>query len=170
MLREAAGSKDERSSVPLTMNEKEVKTTRFVNIDTIKFTFFLGGQPIEVNPSEEKVLTVYAAEHGAKHLVDLILQRDYHISNTLADTELRRDVMARIIPDLAREAKVVPKSKEEFEELVRKELAEQKKQLLALAGAQEADSEKDKKIADLEKRLSELEKPKKEPKLKVAKK
>ena len=139
------------------MDNKELDTTKFVNVLTEKFVFYIGGQPRELEPKEEKNMPIYVAEHGAKHLADKILQEFHKIHNTLADTPLRRDIIASILPELAAKKEIKPLTQEEKEKEVQKELAKQAAQVEQVKGEfSEKDKAKDEKIASLEKQISDL--------------
>ena len=102
-----------------------MELTRFVNIDNEDFTGYHDRQPWSIKAGEEKQVPIYLAKHFAKHLVDRVLQKG-GVKNTLTDTPLRRDTLAKIIPDLAEEANVKQVSEEErkklFEETITTEL------------------------------------------------
>jgi len=139
------------------MENKELDTTKFVNVLTEKFVFYIGGQPREFEPKEEKNMPIYVAEHGAKHLTDKILQEIHKIHNTLADTPLRRDIIASILPELALKKEIKPLTQEEKEKEIQKELYKQAAKTDELSGKfEEKDKMKDEKIASLEKKVEEL--------------
>jgi uncharacterized coiled-coil protein SlyX len=149
---------------------KEVEVTRFVNINTIDptFTFYVAGQPRTLNAGEEKIYPVFVAELGAKHLIDLILQRDYNIKDTLRDTDLRKTLLSKILPDEATRVEYKPLTQEEFAKKLEEELKKQGETISGLSKkVDETTSEKDKEIEKLKKQISDLEKGQKE---KVAKK
>jgi hypothetical protein len=139
------------------MENKELDTTKFVNVLTEKFVFYIGGQPREFEAGEIKVMPIYVAEHGAKHLADKILQEIHKIHNTLADTPLRRDIIASILPELALKKEIKPLTQEEKEIEIKKELYKQAAKTDELSGKfEEKDKAKDEKIASLEKKVQEL--------------
>lgn len=136
---------------------REVDTTKFVNIDSKKFVFYLNNEPREIEAGEEKVMPIYVAELGAKHLIDLILQRDHGIKDTLKETPLRSSLLAKIIPELPDlNPKVKKLTPEEEKEEIRKELAKQAEAIEKLSGKLEGEDEKDKKIKELEEKLNQL--------------
>jgi uncharacterized coiled-coil protein SlyX len=124
----------------------EIDVTKFVNIDDEKFVFYINKQPREIEAGETKVMPVYVAQIGAKHLVDKILQKKYNIKDTLRDSELRRSLFAKILPDMAFERNIEPLSDYKFEQAVQKELERQNKLIDELSGKAEADKERIKKL------------------------
>lgn len=117
----------------MTLNP-EIDTTKFVNIDDEKFVFYINKQPREIEAGETKTMPVYVAQIGAKHLVDKILQKKYGIKDTLKDTDLRRSLFAKILPEMAEEREIKPLSEEEFRKKVEEELEKQKKLIETLSG------------------------------------
>ena len=132
---------------------KTLDTTRFVNIDNEDFTFHLNNEPIVIKAREEKTMAIYVAEHGAKHLIDKILQKQ-GVKNTLTPSALRTDTLVRILPDLAEQANVKQVSEEErkalFEETIKTELRKLGEEF------GKKDVEKDEKIAKLEALVEKL--------------
>src|SRR3990167_9556523 len=98
----------------------EIDTTKFVNIDDKKFVFHINKQPREIEAGEEKIMPVYVAQLGAKHLTDKILQ-EKGIPDSNRDTPIRRSILAQILPDVADEVKLKPLSEEEFKAELKKE-------------------------------------------------
>ena len=92
----------------------ELDTTVFVNIDEDRFVFHINKQPREVEAGEQKVMPLYVAQVGAKHLVDKILQKN-GVRDTLRDTPERRTLFARILPDISKQLEIIPQSKEDYE-------------------------------------------------------
>lgn len=92
----------------------ELDTTVFVNIDEDRFVFHINKQPREVEAGEQKVMPLYVAQVGAKHLVDKILQKN-GVRDTLRDTPERRTLFARILPDISKQIEIIPQSKEDYE-------------------------------------------------------
>lgn len=146
------------------MSNPEIDITKFVNIWHEDFTFYVNNEPRVVKTGEAKMMPIYVAQLGAKHLVDLILgtpkdKGGYGIANTLVDTELRRSTFAKILPDMAEERGIKPLSKEEEEKAI---LLELKKQGEVIKSLTEKTTEKEKedsdKIAKLEKEIDELKK------------
>ena len=135
----------------------EIDTTVFVNIDDKKFTFFINKQPREVEVGEQKTWPIFVCQIGAKHLVDKILQEKHDIRDTMRDTELRRSLFAKILPEMAEERGIKPLSADDEKAAVQKELTRQN-ELLASFTAEVAKKEesKDKQIADLEEKVNKL--------------
>lgn len=151
---------------------QEIDVTKFVNILDEKFLFHIGGQPREIEAKEEKMMPIYIAKHGAKHLIDKILQEKHNIKDTLRDSPLRQSLLAQILPDLAEEATVKPLSDEEFKTNLAKELERQSKMIDELSGKAKETEEENKKIKDLEDKVAsltkKLEKEENKPTEKVA--
>ncbi len=157
----------------------EIDTTRFVNIDTEPFDIYINGKLARhLEPGEEQTLVKYVAQVGAKHLVDRLLQKQ-GISDTNTDKPVRRDAFARILPEMAEERAIAPLSKEDRDKAVKEQLERQDKVISSLQKEREesakteadkekarakTEEEKDKQIAELMKRLEALEKGKKEKK------
>src|SRR3990167_5861733 len=91
----------------------QFETTLFVNIDDKEFTGYFGGEPYHFNSDESRQTVKFVATHLAKHLLDRILQEKYGIKNTLTDTELRKSLMARVIPEEAAKNDIKPLTPEE---------------------------------------------------------
>lgn len=140
----------------------EIDTTRFVNIYDEKFVFYINKQPREVESKEEKIMPLFVAQLGAKHLVDLILQKKYGIADSNRDSALRKSLFAQILPDIAEEVKVTPLSEEEFRKQINESLEKQKDVIATLHGKAE---QKDSEVEFLKKRIEELENksPKEQP-------
>src|SRR3990167_5445966 len=95
-----------------TEGNPEIDTTRFVNIDSSAYEIYIGGKLAKrLEPEQEQIVPVYVAQVGAKHLVDRILQNaPYNVKDTNVDTPLRRSLFAKILPDMAEERQIVPRS------------------------------------------------------------
>lgn len=86
-------------------------TTRLVNITGTTFVFHFNKEPYELKPNEEKVWPVYIAKHGAKYMLNLLLQTEHPkegarlVLSTLTqgpgwrDTELQASYLSQILPD-----------------------------------------------------------------------
>ena len=138
----------------------EIDTTVFLNIDDKKFVFFINKQPREVEAGEQKTWPIFVCQIGAKHLVDRILQEKHGVKDTLRDTELRKNLFAKILPEMAEERGIKPLSPEEEKAVIQKELARQSELIKSFTETQkdvkEKDDEKDKKIAELEAKVNKL--------------
>lgn len=161
----------------------EYDTTTFVNIDTEEFTGYFNasrdikelrpnpqeaGVPLELQkrpvkvpngytfkPNESRQIVAFMAETFAKHLIDKILQRQ-GIRDTMRDTELRRSLYAKILPDIQKvRDDVKPLSPEEENKALRIELEDQKKRIDEIMGKM-AEPEKNEEIEALKKELAEL--------------
>jgi len=145
---------------------QEIDVTKFVNISDEKFIFHIGGQPREIEAKEEKIMPIYIAKHGAKHLIDKILQSPkYNIKDTLRDTPVRQDLMTQILPDLAEEKGIKPLSDEEFRKKLEEEQQRQAKLIDELSGkAKEKENENKEKIKELEEKIKSLTEEKEEKK------
>lgn len=139
--------------------DPEIDTTKIVNICDTKFTFHIGGKPVELEPGESKVKPIYVAQVGAKHMVDFILQAKHGVKNTLADSDLRRSLFAQILPEMADERGIVPMSAEEEKDAVRTELKRQAELIRTLQqrADEKPEADKDAQIAALTARLEALE-------------
>lgn len=131
----------------------EIDTTKFVNIDDKKFVFYINKQAREVEAGEEKIMPIYVAQLGAKHLVDRVLQEKHNIKDTLRDSEIRKSLFAQILPEMAEDREIEPLKEEEFNKKIEEELARQKEVIKSLKGEYE---EKDGKIAKLEAEIEAL--------------
>ena len=151
----------------------EIDVTKFVNIDDKPLDMYIGGKVARhLEAGEEQIIPIWVAQVGAKHLVDRVLQEKHNVKDTLHDTELRRSLFAKILPDMAEERKIKPLSDEEFRKAIE---AEQKKQsaliedLSGKAKDREAESQKIKELEEqiislkkeIEKKPEEIESPKK---------
>lgn len=134
----------------------EIDTTKFVNIDDKKFVFYINKQPREVESGEEKFWPVFVCQIGAKHLVDRILQEKHGIKDTNKDSELRKSIFAKILPDMAQDKKIVPLTPEEEKEAVQKELKRQGDIISSLTEKAKDDEDKDKEMDSLRKEIEEL--------------
>lgn len=133
----------------------EIDTTKFVNIDDKKFVFHINKQPRELEAGEEKIMPIYVAQIGAKHLVDRILQEKHNVKDTLRDSEVRRSLFAKILPEMAEDLEIKPLKEEDFNKKVEEELSRQREVIKSLKGEYE---EKDSKVTKLEAELTELKK------------
>lgn len=133
----------------------EIDVTKFVNIDDKKFIFHINKQPREIEAGEEKVMPIYVAQIGAKHLVDRILQEKHNIKDTLRDTPLRQSIFAQILPDLAVEKEIKPLEEDEFKKQVELQLKKQQDFIDKMTGKEERLSELEQKIKELEQKLEE---------------
>lgn len=133
----------------------EIDTTKFLNIDDKKFVFFINKQPRELEAGEEKIMPVYVAQIGAKHLVDRILQEKHNVKDTLRDTDLRRSLFAQILPEMAEERDIKPLNEEDFKKKVQEELDRQSTLIDGLSGQS---SKKDATIQKLEEEIEALKK------------
>lgn len=133
----------------------EIDVTKFVNIDDKKFVFHINKQPREIEAGEEKVMPIYVAQIGAKHLVDRILQEKHGIKDTLRDTPLRQSIFAQILPDLAVEKEIKPLEEDEFKKQVELQLKKQQDFIDKMTGKEERLSELEQKIKELEQKLEE---------------
>lgn len=131
----------------------EIDTTKFVNIYEKDFTFYINKQPRELKAGEEKIMPIYVAQIGAKHLVDKILQEKHNVKDTLRDTDLRRSLFAQILPDMAEERNIKPLSEDDFRQKIKEELKRQSELISQLSGDKGL---KEDKIAELEKQIQEL--------------
>src|SRR3990167_6640608 len=105
----------------------EIDTTKFVNIDDKKFVFHINKQPRELEAKEEKIMPIYVAQIGAKHLVDKILQEKHNVKDTLRDSDLRRSLFAQILPEMAEERDIKPLNEDDFKKKIQEELDRQSK-------------------------------------------
>lgn len=133
----------------------EIDTTKFVNIDDKKFVFHINKQPRELEAKEEKIMPVYVAQIGAKHLVDRILQEKHNVKDTLRDSDLRRSLFAKILPEMAEERDIKPLNEDDFKKKVQEELNRQSKLIEGLSGVS---SQKDATIEKLEAEIEFLKK------------
>jgi len=132
------------------------ETTEFVNIGGEDFTFYNGNEPYTVKAGESKRFPIFLAKHGAKHLLDKILQEKYEVKDTLRDTPVRRDLMSRVLPEEAQKAEVKPLSDEEFKTELLKTLQKQQDEISEKLVRQTLEIESLKKtIAELEKKPAE---------------
>ena|SRR3990167_7003637 len=146
------------------MVNPELDLTKFVNIDEKPFDIYIGGKLVRhIEAGETHTLVVYVAQVGAKHLVDRVLQEKHGVSDSLRDTPLRKSLFAKILPEMAEERDIKPLTPDEEKVAVKKQLDEQAKVIDSLLQKKKDDDERDKKIAELEKRLAELSAPKVEP-------
>lgn len=142
----------------------EFDTTKFVNIDDEEFTWFYNKSK-EPNgwtfqPNEERTLVVHQAETFAKHLADRILGKR-GVKDVNQDTELRRSILAQILPELPEKQPQVKKLTPEDEaSALKKILDKQGEDLKAIRDAMDAkvkeDSDKDEEIKKLKETVAEL--------------
>ena len=115
-------------------------STKFVNIDKEDFTGYYdrakNPNGYTIKAGEERQLVSFVAETLAKHLVDKILQGQ-GVKDSMRDTPLRRDMFARILPDLQKREDVKVLSTEDRLKALEEELDRVKKQNLALGGVEE---------------------------------
>ena len=102
-----------------------------------------------------KIMPVYVAQLGAKHLTDRLLQ-EKGIADSNRDTQLRRSILAQILPDVAEDVKVKPLNDEEFKAELKKEQEKQSALIGSLSGKF---AEKDKEIEELKKEIEALKAP-----------
>ncbi len=125
----------------------EIDTTKFVNIDEKPYDIYIGGKMARhLEANEEQIVPVYVAQVGAKHLVDRILQ-EQGVKDTLRDTELRKSLFAKILPEMAEERQIKPLSDEDFRKEMTAEMERQKKVVEQLSGKSE-ESDRIKKLED----------------------
>lgn len=141
----------------------EIDTTLFVNISEKPFDIFIGGKNVRhLEAGEQQTLVLYVAEVGAKHLVDRILQETHGVKDTLRDTELRRSILAKIIPERAKANNVATLTPDQEKEATKKILAEQNALLETLKEKTKQDDARDKEIAELKNLVAQLVKEKTE--------
>lgn len=147
----------------------EIDVTKFVNVDDKPFDIYINGKLARhLEAGEIQIIPIWVAQVGAKHLVDKILQEKHNIKDTLHDTELRRSLFAKILPEMAEERKIKPLTDEEFRKKVLEEQEKQQKAIDALSGKKDEEKkEKDEHLEALNKRIADLEE---QLKPKVAKK
>ena len=141
------------------MNKKlevrpNIDTTRFVNIYDKSFDIYIDKEVARhFEAGEEHIVPVFVARVGAKHLVDLILQKREGLSDSMRDTPLRKSLFAEILPDVAEDIDMKPLSDEEVRKEVEKQLKEQKTLIEGLGASA---SQKDKEIEQLKKDIETL--------------
>lgn len=144
----------------------ELDTTRFVNVDDEPFDIYINKKLARhLEPKEEQIIVLYVAQVGAKHLVDKVLQKQ-GIKDSLRDTPLRKDLFARILPDIAEKIEVKPLSEADRQKEFSKQLKVQENMFT------ERFSKQDETIEALKKELAEIKAKQTEPKIskpKVAK-
>ena len=120
---------------------QEIDTTLFVNIDSEPFDIFIGGVLARhLEAGEEDKIVMYVAQVGAKHLVDRILQRpkkeggEYELKDSNMDSPLRKQLFAKILPNLAEQLEIKPANKEEFEKMILEQVEKQNKVIAQLQG------------------------------------
>lgn len=136
----------------------EIDVTKFVNVDDKPFDIYINGKLARhLEASEIQTIPIWVAQVGAKHLVDRILQEKHNIKDTLHDTELRRSLFAKILPEMAEENKIKPLSDEEFRKKVLEEQEKQQKMIDALSGKKDEETKKhDAELEALNKKIDEL--------------
>ena len=100
----------------------------------------------------------YAAQVGAKHLVDRILQKA-GVPDSNRETPARQDLFSKILPEVAEEVEVKPLSEEEAREQVQKEIKATTARLEAEFG--KAQEENKSEIELLRKEIEKLKEEKK---------
>lgn len=138
----------------------QYETVTFKNIDNEDFTFYFNKtkEPngFTVKAGEERQLVSFIAETGAKHLVDIVLQKK-GVKDTNRDTELRRSLFAEILPDIQKVRPEIKKlSPEEELKAVKEELERQSKLINSFAEQKKESDNKDSKIEELTKQVEEL--------------
>lgn len=138
----------------------ETDTTKFVNIDKESYDIYIDGKLARhIEADEEQIMPLYVAQVGAKHLVDRILQLRHDIKDTNRDTDLRKSLFSKILPDMAEEREIKPLTEEEFRTKVNTQLEEQGKLIEGLQGEKnKSEEKKDKEIETLKEKVSLLEK------------
>ena len=116
----------------------EYDTTIFVNVDKEDFTGYYdktkNPNGYTIKAGESRTLVRFIAETMAKHLVDKILQAQ-GVKDTMRDTPLRRDLFAKILPDIQQESKDMKVlSSEERIANLEKVVKQQNDQISALGG------------------------------------
>lgn len=144
----------------------EIDVTKFVNIDDKPFDIYINGKLARhLETGEEQIIPIWVAQVGAKHLVDRVLQEKHNVKDTLHDTELRRSLFAKILPDMAEERKIKPLSDEEFRKAVEAEQKRQSALIEDLSGrTKEKETESEKTIKELQEQVASLLKEKEEKK------
>lgn len=128
----------------------DIDTTAFVNVDNEPFDIYINKQLVRhIDPNETHTLVYYVAQVGAKHLVDRILQKQ-GIKDTLRDTPLRKDLFARILPDIAKEIKVEPLSPDMRLAELEKQLKSQREE------SQVKEDKRDEEIRQLKEQIAKL--------------
>lgn len=134
------------------------ETTLFVNIDDKEFTGYFGGEPYHFNAGEERQVVKFVASHLAKHLLDRILQTKYGVKNTMTDTDLRRGLLAQVLPEEAVKANVKPLTPEEEKKALQDVLNKQAEVIKEIQGATKHLEEKLSDRRSLEKEIEDLKK------------
>src|SRR3990167_420629 len=130
----------------------EIETTKFINILDESFTFFINKRPQELKSKEEKRFPIWVAQVGAKHLVDLVLQKK-NIKDSFRDTPERKSLFAEILPELAEQLNIQPLSKEDFEAGIQGTLKKQEKLIESFV---KKDEKRDKELEELKKEVAAL--------------
>lgn len=148
------------------MNKKinpNIDTTKVVNILGEDFTHPVNNEPWTIKEGQEKVCPIYVAKLIAKHMSDKILQEQKNIRYALPDNPVRKQIIAKILPELEEEGVIETKNEDEFKQMVMEQLKEQKKMIsdLKIENKEENISkdepDKDKLINDLLQRIEKLE-------------
>jgi small-conductance mechanosensitive channel len=141
----------------------EFETTTFVNIDDKEFIGYFGNEPYSFKAGESREVVKFVAQNLAKHLIDRILQEKYGVHNTLADTPVRKELLAKILPKEAEIANYKPLTQEEKEKALNEVLDKQADVIKTLSTKTEHLEEKlgeknvlEKKVQDLEEQLQKL--------------
>ena len=134
----------------------QFETTLFVNIDDKEFIGYFGNEPYHFNVGEERQVVKFVATHLAKHLLDRILQEKYGVKNTLTDTDVRRNLMAKVLPEEAVKANIVPLTPEEEKKALQELLNKQADTIKEIQGVTKHLEEKLSDRKDLEKEIESL--------------
>lgn len=138
--------------------QNQFETTLFVNIDDKEFIGYFGNEPYQFNAGEERQVVKFVATHLAKHLLDRILQEKYSIKNTMADTEFRRGLMAKVLPEEAVRKNIKPLTPEEEKKALEDVLNKQAELIKEIQSSTKHLEEKLSDRKDLEKKIEDLEK------------
>lgn len=134
-------------------------TTKIINISKEDFTYPFDNEAYTIKAGETRELPKFIAEHLAIHLIDKILQeKPYNIKDTRRDTPIRRDLFAKIIPEITQEIPSVKiLSDEERQKAWQEELKRQDEIVASFKKeTEEKEVEKDKKIEELKKQIEEI--------------
>ena len=128
-----------------------VQTTKFVNVDEKKFDIYINSELARsFKPGEEQIVPLFVAQVGAKHLVDRILQEE-GIRDTNVDSDAKKSLLSKILPEVAEEIKEKPLSEEEFRIKIKETLDKQNEDIEDLGGKI---STRDDEIKQLKKELA----------------
>lgn len=141
----------------------QFETTTFVNVDDKEFIGYFDNEPYQFKAGESREVVKFVAQHLAKHLIDRILQEKYGVKNTLVDTPVRKDLLAKILPEEAKKVDYKPLTPEEKEKALSEVLDKQADTIKTLSLKTEKLEEKleeknilEKKVRDLEEKLQKL--------------